>query len=68
MKEVKQAIPEAEHEPTASLFETNLMQSMLIQDEKDMLNDGHMRYPQDLYDSNIQVRQSEIIQKHDFNK
>ena len=41
MREVKNAIQEAEYEPTESL----ILESILMQDEMDMLNLGRNAYP-----------------------
>ena len=40
VKEAKNAIPEADHEPTASLFEPNQLQSIILQNEKESMYIG----------------------------
>jgi len=45
IKEFENAIPEAEHEPTATAFEDNIMASIIIQNEEDLLSLGPDLYP-----------------------
>ena len=49
MREVKHAIQEAEYEPTESL----IVESILMQDEMDMLNFGQKAYPTSIRSSFI---------------
>lgn len=65
MREVQNAIPEAEVEPTASLFETNQLQSIMIQNEQDILQMGNQKCPDvgaSLYED-ARVFQSFILPK-----
>lgn len=45
IREFDQAIPEAEYEPSATVFETNMQASIMLQNQQDFLNVGSELYP-----------------------
>ena len=45
IREVKNAIQEAEYEPTATVYEEELIDSIMKQNELDVLDFGDQRYP-----------------------
>ena len=61
IKEVKNAIQEAEYEPTATVYEHNLVNSIIQQNEEDVLNLGHQKFA--VLDQSESMHKSSMIKE-----